>query len=105
MGSSSSGDSLPVCVCRRRRRRSLDAAHTHAPLHTQQPTTNKQKQTTKAYLLIPITGVVLGSSNLIGYYKCSKDAKKQLQAMGANFAGWAAANAMQSRFQAAIARV
>jgi hypothetical protein len=48
---------------------------------------------------------VLGSSNLIGYYKCSKDAKKQLQAMGANFAGWAAANAVQSRFQAAIARV
>ena len=31
--------------------------------------------------------------------------KKQLQAMGANFAGWAAANAMQSRFNAAIARV
>ena len=48
---------------------------------------------------------MLGSSNLIGYYKCSKDAKKQLQAMGANFAGWAAANAMQSRFNAAIARV
>jgi hypothetical protein len=54
-----------------------------------------------AYLLIPITGVVLGSSNLIGYFKCSKEAKKQLQSMGTNLIS----AAMQSRLQAAISRV
>lgn len=58
-----------------------------------------------AYLLIPIVGVVLGISNLAGYFKCSKEAKKQLQSglqnMGANLVS----AAMQNRLQAAISRV
>lgn len=53
------------------------------------------------YLLIPITGLILGSSNLWGYFKCSKDAKSQLQNMGANLV----AGAMQQRLTSAIARV
>ncbi|WIA08423.1 hypothetical protein OEZ86_011027 [Tetradesmus obliquus] len=57
------------------------------------------------YLLIPITGVVLGGSNLAGYFKCSKDAKKQLQSMTANMATSAMTSAMTGRLQAAIARV
>jgi hypothetical protein len=57
------------------------------------------------YLLIPIIGVVLGASNLIGYFKCSKDAKKQLQSMTANMATTAMTHAMTNRLQAAIARV
>lgn len=57
------------------------------------------------YLLIPICGVVLGCSNLIGYFKCSKDAKKQLQQMTANIATTAMTSAMTNRLQAAIARV
>ncbi|GBF94558.1 hypothetical protein Rsub_06673 [Raphidocelis subcapitata] len=54
-----------------------------------------------AYLLIPITGVILGSSNLVGYFKCSKEAKKSLQSMGTNIIS----AAMQNRLQAAIGRV
>ncbi|KAI8470569.1 MAG: hypothetical protein J3K34DRAFT_420066 [Monoraphidium minutum] len=54
-----------------------------------------------AYLLIPVTGVILGSSNLIGYFKCSKEAKRQLQSMGTNLVS----AAMTSRLQAAFARV
>eukprot|EP00882_Tetradesmus_deserticola_P000758 GHRQ01000828.1.p1 GENE.GHRQ01000828.1~~GHRQ01000828.1.p1 ORF type:complete len:196 (+),score=63.77 GHRQ01000828.1:1695-2282(+) len=57
------------------------------------------------YLLIPITGMVLGGSNLAGYFKCSKDAKKQLQSMTANMATSAMTSAMTGRLQAAIARV
>jgi hypothetical protein len=57
------------------------------------------------YLLIPITGVVLGCSNLVGYFKCSKDAKKQLQSMTTSMATNAMASAMTGRLQAAIARV
>eukprot|EP00879_Flechtneria_rotunda_P010844 GHRR01011333.1.p1 GENE.GHRR01011333.1~~GHRR01011333.1.p1 ORF type:complete len:134 (+),score=35.64 GHRR01011333.1:435-836(+) len=57
------------------------------------------------YLLIPITGVVFGASNLFGYFKCSKDAKKQLQSMTANMATSAMTSAMTGRLQAAIARV
>jgi len=57
------------------------------------------------YLIIPIIGVVLGSSNLIGYFKCSKDAKKQLQSMTANMATTAMTHAMTNRLQAALARV
>jgi hypothetical protein len=51
--------------------------------------------------LIPVTGVILGSSNLVGYFKCSKEAKKSLQLMGTNIIS----AAMQNRLQAAIARV
>jgi len=54
------------------------------------------------YLLIPITGVILGGSNLIGYLKCSKDAKKQLQSMAANMATSAMTSAVTGRIQAAI---
>lgn len=61
--------------------------------------------TPPAYLLIPVIGVVLGGSNLAGYFKCSKDAKKQLQAMTANMATTAMASAMTGRLQAAISRV
>lgn len=56
-------------------------------------------------MLIPITGVVLGLSNLFGYFKCSKDAKKQLQSMTANMATNAMTSAMTGRLQAAFARV
>jgi len=69
----------------------------HTPTHPQ--------PNTSAYLLIPITGVILGCSNLVGYFKCSKEAKKQLQSMGANFGAGLVSAAVQSRFQAAIARV
>lgn len=57
------------------------------------------------YLIIPIIGVVLGGSNLVGYFKCSKDAKKQLQTMTANMATNAMTSAVTGRLQAAIARV
>eukprot|EP00955_Chlamydomonas_euryale_P049921 354411-Chlamydomonas_euryale.AAC.19 len=33
------------------------------------------------YLIIPIIGLTLGSSNLVGYFKCSREAKDQLQSM------------------------
>lgn len=36
------------------------------------------------YLLIDITAIILGTSNLVGYYKCSKDAKAQLQSLSSN---------------------
>jgi hypothetical protein len=49
--------------------------------------------------------MVLGGSNLAGYFKCSKDAKKQLQSMTANMATSAMTSAMTGRLQAAIARV
>lgn len=36
------------------------------------------------YLVLTIIGIIMGSSNLIGYYKCSKEAKAQLSNMSAN---------------------
>lgn len=57
------------------------------------------------YLLIPVIAVVLGLSNLFGYFKCSKDAKKQLQSMTANMATNAMTSALTGRLQAAFARV
>lgn len=53
------------------------------------------------YLMIPIVAIIMGSSNLIGYYHCSKDAKSQLQSMSANVM----ASAFQSRLTSAISRV
>ena len=44
------------------------------------------------YLLIPVIGVVLGGSNLVGYYKCSSDAKRQLQSAGASLMASAVAS-------------
>jgi hypothetical protein len=46
-------------------------------------------------------GLIMGTSNLIGYFKCSKEAKNQLQSMGTSFMS----SAVQSSFNAAIARV
>jgi len=53
------------------------------------------------YLLIPITGVLLGTSNAFGYFKCSKEAGAQLKSMGAGLV----TSAMTSRLTAAITRV
>jgi uncharacterized membrane protein YgcG len=44
------------------------------------------------YLLIPVIGVVLSASNLVGYYKCSNEAKKQLQSAGASLMASAVAS-------------
>jgi hypothetical protein len=44
------------------------------------------------YLLIPVIGVVLGGSNLVGYYKCSNEAKRQLQSAGASLMASAVAS-------------
>lgn len=44
------------------------------------------------YLLIPVIGVVLGASNLYGYYKCSGEAKRQLQSAGASLMASAVAS-------------
>ena len=52
------------------------------------------------YLLIPIIGVVMGVSNLVGYFKCSKDAKNQVKQMGANLMG----SAVQSRINVSTTR-
>jgi hypothetical protein len=51
--------------------------------------------------MVPIMGTIMGCSNLIGYFKCSKEAKNQLQSMGSSIMS----SAVQSSFQAAIARV
>jgi hypothetical protein len=76
----------------------------HQPQH--QPTHPAKIQTKKpAYLLIPITGVILGCSNLFGYFKCSKEAKRSLQSAAASVSANVISAAMQSRLQAAIARV
>ena len=56
-------------------------------------------------LSLAITGVILGSSNLAGYFKCSKEAKKQLQSMGQQWGANIMSAAVQNRFQAALARV
>jgi hypothetical protein len=31
------------------------------------------------YLIVPVVALILGGSNLLGYFKCSKEAKNQLQ--------------------------
>lgn len=31
------------------------------------------------YLIIPIIGGIMGSSNLVGYFKCSREAKDQFK--------------------------
>lgn len=36
------------------------------------------------YLVLTIIGLIMAGSNLIGYYKCSKEAKAQLSAMSGN---------------------
>lgn len=53
------------------------------------------------YLLVDIIGIILGMSNLVGYFKCSREAKQQLQSMGASMISGAVAN----HFSAAINRV
>jgi hypothetical protein len=49
--------------------------------------------------------VLLGVSNLIGYFKCSKEAGAQLKSMGTNLGSQLVTSAMTSRLQAAISRV
>ncbi len=53
------------------------------------------------YLLIPVTGALLGGSNLFGYFKCSKEASAQLKSMTGNLV----TSAMTSRLTSAMARV
>lgn len=74
----------------------LNKQSTHLHIQTIQKT---------AYLLIPVTGVVLGVSNLVGYFKCSKEAKRQLQDAGQRWGARFVGAAVQSRFQAALSRV
>ena len=52
-----------------------------------------------------MTGVILGASNLAGYFRCSKEAKRQLQAAGERWGARFVGAAVQSRFQAALSRV
>lgn len=44
-------------------------------------------------------------SNLVGYFKCSKEAKRQLQDAGQRWGARFVGAAVQSRFQAALSRV
>jgi hypothetical protein len=47
-----------------------------------------------AYLIIPIIGTILGSSNLVGYFKCSREAGDQLKAVTGNLMQRAATHAV-----------
>uniref|UniRef100_A0A7S0RGN6 Golgi apparatus membrane protein TVP23 n=1 Tax=Chlamydomonas leiostraca TaxID=1034604 RepID=A0A7S0RGN6_9CHLO len=47
------------------------------------------------FLIIPIIGCVMASSNLVGYYKCSGEAKDQLKSMTSSFMAKAASTAIQ----------
>ncbi len=46
------------------------------------------------YLIIPIIALIMGSSNLWGYFKCSREAKDQLQSMTTNIMTSAATSYM-----------
>mmetsp|Transcript_15385 Transcript_15385/g.26631 ORF Transcript_15385/g.26631 Transcript_15385/m.26631 type:complete len:182 (+) Transcript_15385:89-634(+) len=48
------------------------------------------------YLIIPIIGTILNSSNFVGYFKCSREAGEQLQAMTSNLMSRAATHAVTS---------
>lgn len=52
-----------------------------------------------------MTGVLLSASNLAGYFKCSKEAKRQLQDAGQRWGARFVGAAVQSRLQAALSRV
>jgi hypothetical protein len=59
------------------------------------------------YLIIPVIALIMGSSNLWGYFKCSREAKDQLQSMTTNIMTSAAtsymSNAMRGGNSAATA--
>jgi hypothetical protein len=42
------------------------------------------------YLLIPVLGIIFSSSNLYGYWKCSKEAQQELSNMSTNLLSWGA---------------
>jgi hypothetical protein len=54
------------------------------------------------YLIIPIIGCILSSSNLVGYFKCSREAGDQFKAMTSNLMQQAATRAVT---QAVASRV
>lgn len=47
------------------------------------------------YLIIPIIGCIMGTSNLVGYFKCSREAGDQLKSMTNNLMQQAATRAVQ----------
>lgn len=54
------------------------------------------------YLVIPIIACIMGSSNMVGYFKCSREAGEQLKSMTNNLMQQAATRAVQ---QAVSSRV
>lgn len=50
------------------------------------------------YLIIPIIGIIMASSNLFGYFKCSREAKDQLQGMTTSLMTSAATSTMTNMF-------
>eukprot|EP00200_Dunaliella_tertiolecta_P005279 CAMPEP_0202351158 /NCGR_PEP_ID=MMETSP1126-20121109/7925_1 /ASSEMBLY_ACC=CAM_ASM_000457 /TAXON_ID=3047 /ORGANISM="Dunaliella tertiolecta, Strain CCMP1320" /LENGTH=141 /DNA_ID=CAMNT_0048943239 /DNA_START=224 /DNA_END=649 /DNA_ORIENTATION=- len=48
------------------------------------------------YLVIPVVACLLGSSNLVGYFKCSKEAGEQLQSYTSTFMQQAATHAVSN---------
>ena len=48
------------------------------------------------YLIIPIIALIMGSSNLWGYFKCSREAKDQLSSMTSNIMTSAATSYMSN---------
>ena len=48
------------------------------------------------YLIIPIIGTVLSSSNMVGYFKCSREAGDQLKAMTSSIMQKAATSAVSN---------
>ena len=51
------------------------------------------------YLIIPIIGLIMGSSNAVGYFKCSREAKDQLSSMTTNVMSSAASSYMSNAFR------
>lgn len=57
------------------------------------------------YLLLDIIAILLQMSNLVGYFKCSREAKQQLQNYGASLISGAVSQGVAQRFSAAVGRV
>lgn len=48
------------------------------------------------YMLIPIIGVILGGSNCVGYFKCSGEARKELNDMSTRLISGAMSQGLQA---------
>ena len=55
------------------------------------------------YLIVPIIAIIMGNANLWGYFKCSREAKDQLNTMTSNIMTSAATSYMTNAFKGGAA--